>query len=477
MGAPLRHARIAFALRTRATFAMSSTQQGGMLPRLLAGVSSRAAMTLDRHHSVHGANPALGAKRRGGGAQALVHEVEMAGLLGRGGAAFPMATKLRAVANASGKAVVVVNGAEGEPASLKDKTLLSSSPHLVLDGSALAAAATGADEVLVCVCELTPDVALSVKRALDERSALAGEPPQTTVVSVPGDYVAGQESALVHYLNRGPAKPTFGQPVFERGVNRRPTLVSNPETLAHMALIARHGADWYRELGTDADPGSTLVTLLGPVTHPGVYEIERGASIPSLIEAAGGAAGELRAALIGGYAGTWVDGQELWNLSLCDDELAAHGAALAAGVIFLLTPDACPVAEVVHVARWLADQSAHQCGPCMHGLDALAGALEEVASGSAPGRGFHRVDRLLDLVRRRGACSHPDGTAAFVQSAVEVFAAEFEWHAEHGPCRRCKQTRELPVTVRSRAAHAFDEEGLVARIGRRAKAASAGARA
>ena len=100
------------------------------------------------------------------------------------------------------------------------------------------------------------------------------------MTAVPGDYVAGQESALVNHLNGGPAVPTFTPPMpFEQGVRRRPTLINNAETLAHIALIARHGSQWFRQLGTPSQPGSALVTLSGPVANPGVYEIEHGASL------------------------------------------------------------------------------------------------------------------------------------------------------------------------------------------------------
>ena len=112
--------------------------------------------------------------------------------------------------------------------------------------------------------------------------------------------------------------------------------------------------------------GAALVTLSGPVAYPGVYEIEHGASLTSLIDAAGGTTAAARAALLGGYAGAWIDGSLLGGLSLSDEHLATHGASLGAGVVLLLSQDACPVAETASVARWLADQCARQCGPCGH---------------------------------------------------------------------------------------------------------------
>ena len=346
------------------------------LPRLLAGIPPRGALTLDEHLAIHGPLPASGGRGRRRArerAAMLIDEIERSGLLGHGGAAFPTATKLRAVASARRRAIVVVNAAEGEPASLKDRTLLETLPHLVLDGAILAAEAVGADEVIVCACESADEGIESVARAIEERAAAGFEQlAEAALTTVPVHYVAGQESALVSYLGGGPAKPTFTPPMpFEQGVRRRPTLVNNVETLAHVALIARHGAPWFRQLGTPTQPGSALVTLSGPVAHPGVYEIEHGASLSSLIQASGGTTARVRGALLGGYAGAWVGSERLNGVALSNEHLAPHGASLGAGVVLLLSEEACPVAETARVARWLAGQSTRQCGPCVHGLDAL----------------------------------------------------------------------------------------------------------
>ncbi|MGO9320923.1 MAG: NADH-ubiquinone oxidoreductase-F iron-sulfur binding region domain-containing protein [Solirubrobacteraceae bacterium] len=423
------------------------------LPRLLSGIRPRGALPLEEHLAVHGSLLSAGGRGRRRArerASMLVEEIERAGLLGRGGAAFPTATKMRAVAGARRRAIVVANGAEGEPASLKDRTLLESLPHLVLDGAILAAEAVGAEEAVVCACESADAGIRSVTRAIEERAAAGSErSPGLRLATVPSHYVAGQESALVSYLNGGPAKPTFTPPMpFEQGVRNRPTLVDNVETLAHVALIARHGAPWFRELGTPSQPGSALVTLSGAIAHPGVYEIEHGAPLSSLIAAAGGATARVRGALLGGYAGSWVSGELLNGVALSNEHLAPHGASLGAGVVLLLSEDACPVAESARVARWLAGQSARQCGPCVHGLDALASTIEEIAGGIAGARVTQRIDRLASLVARRGACGHPDGALNPILSAVEIFQAEFADHARHGPCAACARPPELPLPDR-----------------------------
>jgi NADH:ubiquinone oxidoreductase subunit F (NADH-binding) len=421
------------------------------LPRLLSAIPAEGAMSLREHLTIHGDPPLARSRRERRGAAALIDQVEQAGLLGRGGAAFPTAVKMRAVARAHGRSVVVVNAAEGEPASLKDRTLLAALPHIVLDGGVLAAQAVGANEVIVCVGESADACQGSVQRALAERSQLADGSPRIQLATVPERYVAGQESALVNHLGGGPATPTFTPPLpFERGVGRRPTLVNNAETLAHIALIARHGPRWFRELGTAAQPGSTLITLSGPIAYPGVYEIEYGASLSSLIDAAGGTTAHVRAALLGGYAGAWIGPSLLRGIALSDEHLAPHGASLGAGVVLLLREDACGVAETARVARWLAGQSAGQCGPCVHGLDAIATTIEQVGAGAAQPQAKQRIARLASLARRRGACSHPDGAVRFILSALDTFDADFADHARHGPCDGCGRDGELPLPDRAR---------------------------
>ena len=419
------------------------------LPRLLAGLESHEAMSLDDHLAIHGDIALHRGRGRAREGEHLIEEIEHSGLRGHGGGGFPVARKLRAVAGARGRPIVVVNAAEGEPASQKDRTLLQTLPHLVIDGGLLCANALGAREVIICVCESELSSQETVARAIDERRRMpgAGRLAELTLATAPSGYVAGQESALVNHLNGGPAKPTFTPPMpFQQGVRRRPTLVNNAETLAHVALIARHGAHWFRELGTEAQPGSALITISGALAHPGVYEIEYGAPLNSLIAAGGGLTAGARAVLLGGYAGAWLGAEYLDELILSEEHLGPHGATLGAGIVLLLSEAACPVAETARVARWLAEEGAGQCGPCVNGLDALALTVEAIAAGGVnAARCNQRISRLGGLVYGRGACAHPDGAVRFITSAARTFAAEFADHAEHGPCDACNRPSELPL--------------------------------
>ncbi len=406
------------------------------LPRLLAGLDpSGAPMTLAEHSRVHGELPA----RR---PHELIESVERSGLRGRGGADFPTARKLRAVADRRRVSAVVVNGSETEPASAKDRLLLSSMPHLVLDGAVLAAGAVGAPEVIVKVGEGSTRMLQALEGAISVRPS---DPVPVRVVAAPGGYVAGEESAVVHYLNGGAELPTFVPPrPFERGYRRRPTLIQNPETLAQIALVARFGSHWYRELGTDADPGSVLVTISGAVRAPGVYELAFGTPMADLLEAAGGATESLRALLVGGYFGTWVDGGEAMRLRLSREELRSVGCSLGSGVIIALGNSACGLHETARVMDYLAEQSAGQCGPCLYGLRAVADGVAALTERGGGGE-RDRILRWISEIRGRGACHHPDGAVRFLTSAISVFAPEIEDHGRT-PCRARPAGLPLPAT-------------------------------
>ena len=425
------------------------------LPRL---IQPGGPLPLAGHLSRYGPVPLPG------DGAALIAEAGRAGLAGRGGAGFPAARKMRAVAAAvAGRGpgllrtarggVLVANGVESEPASGKDKMLLDRSPHLVLDGIALAAAAVGASRAYLCLHAGYPGLAGQLRAAVAERESAGISPVGVQVTEVPGGYVASQETALISFLNGGPQRPAFVLPrPFERGVRGRPTLVQNVETLAHLALIARYGAAWFRELGPPQSAGSALITVSGTVREPSVQEIELGTRIGDLLERAGGPAEPPQAVLAGGYFGGWLPYPAALNIRMTDADLRAAGAALGPGVLILLPESACGLAETARTIGYLAGQSAGQCGPCLNGLPALATAFDEVAFGRPDGDTLGWARQLLTLVAGRGACHLPDGTAALAASALRVFGHDLRRHAASGPCPQAWRQPVLPEPADSGAA-------------------------
>jgi NADH:ubiquinone oxidoreductase subunit F (NADH-binding) len=386
-----------------------------------------------------------GAAPKGG--PLLINEVERSGLLGRGGANFPAHLKMISAASRRGP-VVVANGTEGEPASAKDKTLLVHAPHLVLDGATVTAQTVGAREVIVCVDEKADTALRSVAHAISERLTYDPSDMSIRLVITPSGYVTGEESALVNIINGGPAKPTSGPRPFDKGVQGRPTLVSNVETLAHLALIARFGSTWFRSVGGPANPGTALVTVSGDVSRPAVYEIALGASMADVLRPAAPKAA-ITAALVGGYAGAWIDSSDLRRTTFDTESLSQAGSTPGCGSIIVLGEHSCGLKATATIARWLAEQSAGQCGPCVHGLPAIAEALDRLVAGSEPQRWRERLDRWLWMVDGRGACRHPDGAVRMVRSALRVFAAELDRHASGSPCRLRSPNTSVPSRRRS----------------------------
>jgi NADH:ubiquinone oxidoreductase subunit F (NADH-binding) len=352
---------------------------------------------------------------------------------------------MRSVAG-RGEAVVVANGAEGEPASAKDRLLLTQLPHLVLDGITLAADAVGANEAYLCVHRHERDLLDGLAAAVAERRRAGHDPVPIQIAGLPGRYVSSEQSSIVQYLNGGPGKPTFAPPrPDESGVQGRPTLVNNVETLAHVALIARHGDRWFRTAGLPSAPGSMLVTVGGAVQRPGVYEIELGTGAGEVIGLAGGPTEDLQALLIGGYFGTWLPAEVAWPVRMTQASMRAVGGALGAGVVIALPDSSCGLAETARVVRYLANQNAGQCGPCLMGLPALAGALADLAFHGGRGRAVNAVAALIPLIEGRGACRHPDGATQLTRTAMRAFMADAQWHDHCGPCDGLLRAPLLPV--------------------------------
>lgn len=417
-------------------------QAADQLPRLLPADGGTEPADLAEHLARYGPLRSAGLSRQR--REALIDEVDRSGLTGRGGAGFPAARKLAAVA-AGHAPIVVANGTEGEPASCKDKVLLARSPQLVLEGAVLAAEIAGASQAVIVVHHSVREI---VDAAAAERTRAGADRVRIRVMTAADRFVAGEASAVVHWIEDGVPTPTRKPPrVSERGLGGRPTLVHNVETLAHLALIGRYGASWFRAVGTPAEPGSMLVTILGAVNQPCVCEIAIGTSLQETLSLAGGAAAPLQALLLGGYFGNWASAAAAVTLPFSSAGLAVLGAGVGAGLIAALPEDACGLIETARVVRYLADESAGQCGPCLFGLDAIAGELQRVAEGRTSD--LSALRRWLGQVDGRGACQHPDGVIRLIRSALAVFGPELGQHAQ-GWCRATRTASVLPVPPRQR---------------------------
>ncbi|MDQ6774098.1 MAG: hypothetical protein M3024_14140 [Candidatus Dormibacteraeota bacterium] len=398
------------------------------LPWLLSGPAATSGPeTLASHVGRLGPQPL--------GQAGVIGSLRSAGLRGRGGARFPAWIKWEAVARQRRRPVVLVNGAEGEPGSAKDRTLMQLRPHLVLDGAWLAAETLRATEVVVYVNRHFGDPTDAIAAAIEERRVV-GDRTRYHLVPASGRYVAGEETAAVRAAGSEEVKPYLTPPrPFERGVAGRPTLVQNVETLALAALVGRFGADWFRSVGTGDAPGPVLMTIGGHLAHPGVYEIAQGSRLPDVLRLAGAEPDRLAGVLLGGYFGSWVPAERLDSLTLDDAALTANGLHLGCGVVLALGRGGCGVTETARILQYLAGESAGQCGPCIHGLAAMGAACAAVAAGRGAPDDILKLRRWAgQLGSGRGACRHPDGAARLLASALREFAWDFDQHLRHGAC-------------------------------------------
>ncbi|NUK78091.1 Fe-S-binding domain-containing protein [Streptomyces lunaelactis] len=367
----------------------------------------------------------------------LLENIAAAGLRGRGGAGFPAAVKLAAVRDGAGTPVVVANGAEGEPGSVKDRWLLRARPHLVLDGLARAAAITGAARGYVYLSD--PVAGARIRRAITERvPSLLVE-----VVETEHAYVAGEETAAVRRINGGPALPTAKPPrPFQHGVGDQPTLVSNVETLARIALIAAR-PDLRRQIAE-----STLVTLSGTRGNPLLAEVPYSTTLRALAAAQG--TPDATGALMGGLFGGLI-GHGSLDIPLDPDALADAGTALGCGALRFLAPGECPVALAADAVGHLAAESARQCGVCVAGTASVRDALHGLTAGRADPDAVTKLLRWSTGLPGRGACGLLDAAAGTAGSLLRAFPNTAQAHVD-SPCGACSAAppdggRRLAVAV------------------------------
>ncbi|MCV7395547.1 NADH-ubiquinone oxidoreductase-F iron-sulfur binding region domain-containing protein [Mycobacterium paraseoulense] len=416
-------------MNTAQSTSISAATCPGCEPRLLVEGTPRSGEDLTAYRRLGGYRPLVDA-------DALLREVEASGLVGRGGAAFPLATKLRAVRDngrSAAGSIVVANGEEGEPASVKDRWLLRNRPHLILDGLRLAAAVIEADRGYVYVSD--PESAHSVEAALDELDPDAFGGITVDMLTVQPGYVAGEETAAVRAINGGPAKPTDKPPrPFETGVGDRPTLVSNVETLANLPYLQGHGAAAFRSQGTSLSPGTFLATITGAGRPAVLYELPHGMPFTELLALHGVPADQVRGALMGGYFAGLLN-RTVLETTLDHESMRRLGSGLGCGAISVITDD-CPVAVAASVLAYFDRENAGQCGSCFNGTAAMAAAAGALRDGAATTEDVERLRRWSVLLRGRGACATLDAATNVAASLLGQFPGEVAAHLD-GACPDC----------------------------------------
>ncbi|MDQ6928611.1 MAG: hypothetical protein M3159_08105 [Actinomycetota bacterium] len=396
----------------------------------------------------------------------LIAEIEASGLRGRGGAGFPTGTKWRTVAenrSTEEPASVVVNGAEGEPGTFKDRTILRTNPYEVVEGALIAARAIGADGVIFGLKKSFGPEVQRVRDAVKEiETAGWADGVELVVVEGPSEYLYGEETALLEVIDGRHPFPRIAPP-FRRGVKENvetesdaesesglsahvdmagpggeelaaPTLVDNVETLANVPRIIARGAAWFRTEGTEKSPGTIVCTVTGSTQRHGVGEVIMGTPLREVIEEIGGGArpGRHIKAVMVGVSNALLPAA-LLDTPLTYEDMAAVGSGLGTGgfIVFDDTDDL--VAVAAGVSRFLAVESCGQCTPCKQDGLALADALAGLCRSAAPDGAVATIESLASTVADRSRCYLATQHQAVVSSLFAKFPDEVRGHAGTNP--------------------------------------------
>jgi NADH:ubiquinone oxidoreductase subunit F (NADH-binding) len=408
--------------------------------------------TLDRH-----VVPTLAAYEDVGGGAALraaraidpgavIDEVVASGLRGRGGAGFPTGVKWRTVVEETAEGprpTVAINAAEGEIGTFKDRALIRRNPYKVLEGALIAAQVVGASDVLVGLTDTFDREFARLTKAAQELSDAGWTNGVTiTVAGGPAAYLLGEETGLLEMFEGRQPFPRVAPP-FRRGIEEppadprhmdhleTPTLVNNTETYANIPAIVELGADWFRELGTEASPGTVVCTVSGDTRHHGVAEVPLGTTMREVIDAIGWGLDPTRSVLgvVSGAANPLLP-ESFLDIPLTHDDMTAAGAALGCCGFIVLDDRRDPVAVNAGLSRFLAVESCGQCEPCkIDGLE-LSQLLARLTRHDFGPTDRAELERRVDTVSRGARCNLGRQQEAVVAGTLRFFPAEVADHEQ-----------------------------------------------
>lgn len=392
------------------------------------------------------------------GITGVLDDLDASGLRGRGGAGFPTGLKWRTAAEMDTSVAaptVVINGAEGEPGSFKDRILLRTNPFAVLEGAAIAARLLGPGRLVVALkASFTSEVAI-MQDAIDVANEAGWFGTVTPMVMKgPDSYLYGEETALLEVLDGRPPFPRIAPP-FRQGVDSPgsdagqpgavtmaaegdatdtpPTLINNVETFANVPLVLAEGPDWYRSEGTDGSPGTALFTVSGSTRRAGVMELPFGTPVAEVIEriGEGPAPGREWLAMLPGASHAMLPA-ERFDLPASHEALREVGSGVGSGS-FIVFDDTCDPVAIAHgVARFLAVESCGQCSPCKWDGLAIANALEHMRVAAVEATTFTQAEKALATVADGARCALGRQHQDVVSSILELFPEAFSSRSQPG---------------------------------------------
>jgi NADH-quinone oxidoreductase subunit F len=376
----------------------------------------------------------------------IVDVVKSSGLRGRGGGGFPTGLKWEDLLQTEATTYLVCNGAEGEPATFKDRLLMRRNPYQLLEGVAIAAYATGATAAYVAVKKAFEQEARALETAMSEMGErdLLGAVPMHLHLG-PDEYLFGEEKALMEVLEGKEPMPRMMPPymhgLFGEPYAPNPTVSNNVETLFNVPPIVEWGPEWFRSVGTERSPGTMILTLVGDVTRPGVYEVPLGTPLRVFLYDIGGGPRESRElkAVVPGTSHPIIT-PALFDTPMDFDSLAEAGSGLGTG--FTAYDDTACMVRVAHTfSNFLYVESCAQCNPCKLHSGEITDRLARLEMGQATEEDLERILEGCNKVTDGQRCYLATAESVLVQSLVKQFIGEFAAHIDSG----CRLPREIPL--------------------------------
>ena len=357
----------------------------------------------------------------------VIAEIKDAGLVGRGGAAFPTGIKWEGAANAPGsEKYVICNADESEPGTFKDRILLLDDPHSTIEGMCIAAHAIGANKGYIYLRGEYPYILPVLENALAEARE-AGYLDGAFEIEIrmgAGAYICGEETALFESIEGKRGFPRVKPPFpTTHGLFGKPTVINNVETLANVPLILNKGADQYREMGTDKSPGPKLFCLSGDVGRRGLYEVPFGLTLRELLDMAG--CDSFQAVLFGGAAGAFATPAHL-DVKLTFEDLRAAGLPLGSGVVMVFDESRDLRDTLSRLGKFFAHESCGKCYPCQMGTQRQMEILDRIASGKMIEGDLDRLEDVGWTMTDSSLCGLGQTAATAVLSAMKQFPDLFE---------------------------------------------------
>ncbi|MDX9702260.1 MAG: NADH-ubiquinone oxidoreductase-F iron-sulfur binding region domain-containing protein [Candidatus Auribacterota bacterium] len=381
------------------------------------------------------------------------------GLRGRGGGGFPTGRKWELTRIQPGdKKYVICNGDEGDPGAFMDRSVMEGNPHSVIEGIMIAARAVGADEAYIYVRMEYP---LAVKRlrkaveAAESKGVLgknvlgSGRQLICHVMEGAGAFVCGEETALISSIEgkRGMPSPKPPFPA-QKGLNGKPTVINNVETLATIPLIVNLGVEKFRKIGNEKSPGTKTFALSGHVANTGLIEVPLGITLREIIYDIGGGVTDKHGTItndgfkivqIGGPSGGCLTEQHL-ELSLDFDSLREIGAMIGSGGLVLMNKNTCMVSVAHYFMQFTQNESCGKCVLCREGTKQMLYLLEDIMNGQATAQTLELLEQLARVVQKGSLCGLGKTAPNPVLSTLRYFRDEYEAHVfgKRCPAGQCK---------------------------------------